>query len=386
MKILHTSDWHLGRVLYSHSLLSEQQHFVEDFFLPLVEREKPDLVILAGDIFDRKIAPVEAIRLFDQFVTYMCADLSIPLAVITGNHDGADRISIGSRLLADRGLYLVSRLEQGLTPFLLKDDYGPIQLWMLPYFDPAMARDAMNDPSIEGFGGAYKAVLDDIRQRMDPAARQILVAHCFVAGSSVSDSESPLYIGGSGEVDAGLFAGFHYVALGHLHAPQYPRPFIRYAGSPLKYSFDEEHQRKSVSLVQLTDKLSVKDIPVTGVRDVRTVTGTLEELLAQSSGDTHRDDFIYAYLTDEGPVFEPMARLREGYPNILGLESNWLTSSTVNVERRDLRESLRKQGTSSDFTIFSSFLAQVCGTQADAQTEELFRAIYRETLGEEAGT
>ena len=136
----------------------------------------------------------------------------------------------------------------------------------------------------------------------------------------------------------------------------------------------------------MTDKLSVKDIPVTGVRDVRTVTGTLEELLAQSSGDTHRDDFIYAYLTDEGPVFEPMARLREGYPNILGLESNWLTSSTVNVERRDLRESLRKQGASSDFTIFSSFLAQVCGTQADAQTEELFRAIYRETLGEEAGT
>src|SRR5699024_5049874 len=123
--------------------------------------------------------------------------------------------------------------------------------------------------------------------------------------------------------------GFDYVALGHLHAPQRPRPGIRYAGSPLKYSFDEEHQRKSVSLVQLTDSLSVQEIPITGVRDVRTVTGTLEELLARSKDDAHRDDFIYAYLTDEGPVFEPMARLREGYPNILGLESNWLKSGTA---------------------------------------------------------
>ncbi len=385
MKILHTSDWHLGRVLYARTLLPEQQRFVEDFFLPLVEREKPNLVILAGDIFDRKIAPVEAIRLFDQFVTYMCADLNIPLAVITGNHDGADRISIGSRLLADRGLYLVSRLEQGLEPFFLQDDYGPIQLWMLPYFDPAMARDATGDGSIEGFGSAYQAVLDCIRQKMDPCARQILVAHCFVAGSSVSESESPLYIGGSGQVDASLFSGFDYVALGHLHAPQRPRPCIRYAGSPLKYSFDEEHQRKSVSLVQLTDSLSVQEIPITGVRDVRTITGTLEQLLASASQDIHHDDFIYAYLTDEGPVFEPMARLREGYPNILGLESNWLKSGMLDNDRRDLRESLRKQGPGNDFTIFSSFLSQVCGTQADAQTEDLFRSIYRETLGEEAG-
>lgn len=379
MKLLHTADWHLGKVIFSRSLLEEQEHFLFHTFLPAVDREDPDLIVLAGDVFDRPIAPVEAIRLFDDLLYALCAERGRKVAVIPGNHDSADRLTVGSEILKRQGLYIASRLKAEPEAVRFSDEFGPVELWMLPYFDPAQVREVFQDESVRGFQEAYERVLGAVRQRQTKGARQILMAHCFVTGSKKSESESPLSIGGSGEIDGALFDGFDYVALGHLHGPQRAAKNARYAGSPLKYSFDEARQKKSLTVAELSaDSVEVRQIPVLPRRDMRVLEGTLHKLLQAAKTDEHREDFLYANLLDDAPVFEPMARLREGYPNLLGLTCAWLQGGRGQAQGRDdLRKGLRARRVD-DQAVLEAFLRQICDREPDEDITRLFCRLAEE--------
>ena len=219
MKLFHTSDWHLGRMLYGRSLLEDQQWFLEQVFLPAVEREKPVCVLLAGDVYDRQIAPVEALKLFDSTLSRLVA-LGTKVCIISGNHDGAQRMALLKGALRQSGVYFATELADAFAPVMLEQGEEKLQLFLLPYFDAAQAREFLGDDSLRGEGACLEALLQRLVPLFAPDAGHVLVSHCFAAGSHTSDSESTLFVGGSGQVPPSLFDPFDYAALGHLHGPQ----------------------------------------------------------------------------------------------------------------------------------------------------------------------
>lgn len=380
-RFLHTSDWHLGRVLYSRSMLEDQKWFLKNSLLPAVDAERPSLVIVAGDVFDRPVAPVEAIRLFNDTLTELCLRRGVKVAVIAGNHDSAERLAVYAELLRPQGLVISAR-PFDCEPLRFEDEQGPVEVHLLPFFDPAAARDIMGDDSLRGYAEAARAVLGELGRRVTPGARSVVVAHCFVSGASVSDSETPLSIGGSAEIDPALFDAFDYTALGHLHGPQKPGKNVWYSGSPLKYSFDEQRQKKSMLAVELRGEgAAVRRLPVNPLRNMRVVEGTLDEICRAAESDSAREDYIYARLTDRRPVFEPMAALREFYPNVLGLNPGWLDfSENGGAERDALRRKVRG-GNVSDRMLFEEFMRQVCGVEPQEDELRLFDEVMTEVNG-----
>lgn len=383
MKFIHTSDWHLGKMIYGRSLLADQEYFIKQVFLPAVDQEQPDFVILAGDIYDRQIAPVEAIRLFDWTVEQM-AQRETPFFIISGNHDGADRLCIGAKLLRKSGVYIAAKLEEAFEPVLLNKNGESVQVFLLPYFEPAEARALFRDESIRGFSEAYEAVLSRLEENRNPDLPSVLVSHCFVAGSTASDSESPLYVGGSGEVGSRCFQNFTYTALGHLHGPQKAGENGRYSGSPLCYSFDEVTQKKGYTVVELNGETAVcRHVPVTPLRPMRTLSAPFDQLMEEGKKRACQD-YVFLTLTDEKPVFMPVEQLREYYPNLLGLSSQWLKSGGLDGltgEQQKQKELLRKRN--GEREIFSAFLSGICQTEATQDDQILFNRILAQ-VGEEA--
>lgn len=381
MKLLHTSDWHLGRMIYGHSLLQDQEYFIKQVFLPAAEAERPACIILAGDIFDRQIAPVEAIRLFDYVISEI-HKLRIPLAVIAGNHDGADRIAIGAELLRDSGIAIAARLEDAFTPLEVEQNGEKADLYLLPYCEPAAVRQFLHNDDIHGFHEAYDAILNEIKKTFRPDVLHILVAHCFVAGGVLSDSESPIYVGGSGEVNPSVFEGFDYVALGHLHAPQKTGGNGRYSGSPLKYSFDEERQRKSLTLLNINQaECRVDELPIAPLHDMRTVSGTMEELLAQGKQKIC-EDYLFIRVTDSTPIYMPAEQLRPFYPNLLAVNCDWLNPTAAAGEDAALRDQMRHHKVD-ELAVFEQFMKQVCGSDADEDDRTLFLQTLNEIKNQE---
>ncbi len=373
MKILHTSDWHLGKSVMGRSMLPEQENFIDGVLLPALDAERPDAVIIAGDVFDRQVAPVEAVRLFNHAVTEICAVRRIKAAVIAGNHDGADRLAVYSGLLRAQGLFL-SAYPLDTPPVRLEDGGGETYIHLLPFFDAATARDILGRDDIRGQNAAFKAVVEQIKPVS--GARNVLVAHCFAAGGVTCESESPLAVGGSDEVDPAVFGGFDYVALGHLHGPQRVGANGAYSGSPLKYSFDEERHKKSLCIIEFGENgMGTRRLPCAPLHDMRTVTGTINDIISAAKDDAGREDYLYANLTDIRPVFEPMALLREHYPNVLGLHPGWLDLTAGGGSRADLKEGLRTG--SGDRLLFEEFMKQVCGVEP--QADEL--SIFDELMG-----
>lgn len=374
MKLVHTADWHLGKYLYGRSLLPDQEYFVREQFLPFLRTERPDLVILAGDVFDRAVAPSGALRLFDFFLSEVSA-LGVPLAVIAGNHDGPDRMAIGAALLRKSGVYLAARPDEVLRPVELTCGDRPVRLFLLPYCEPPEIRALLGDESLRTFQEAYAALLERAAALAAPDRLNLLAAHCFAAGSVTSASESPVYVGGTGEVSTACFSPFSYTALGHLHAPQRAGERGRYAGSPLKYSFDEAHQEKSVTVVEWNGGepcVSFRSFPP--LRDLRVLTGSFEELLARAKAEPC-EDYLLCELTDNGPVYLPAEQLRPYWPNLLGLSSRWL-SGTGEGSEDGLREQIRHNGTDAS-AVLREFLTQICGYEPDAADEELFLTALR---------
>lgn len=322
MRVLHTADWHLGRVYHGVSLLEDQAAILDQ--LPALIRDcRPDAMIVAGDIYDRSVPPGDAVRLLDETLTRLICTSRIPVIVIAGNHDGADRLGFGARLLAAAGLTVRSTVSAACAPVVFSDRHGEVAFYPLPYAEPPLVRAALGDDSLTDHHRCLTAQAARLRPALVPGRRQVAIAHAFVQGGCVSESERPLSVGGTGAVGAEAFAGFHYVVLGHLHRPQsLDGQRLNYSGSLLKYSFAEVDHRKSLSLVELDGhgRVTLERLTLTPRRDLRVVGGTLAAILAAAVADPQRDDYVLARLDDPGALLDAMGKLRAAYPNALAIE------------------------------------------------------------------
>ena len=365
MKFLHTADWHLGRIFHQVHLTDDQARIL-DQIVAIAAAERPDVILVAGDIYDRAVPPPEAVALLDRTWQKLALELAIPVIAIPGNHDSATRIGYGSALLARAGLHLIADFDAATRPITV----AGIDIFALPFAEPAEVRAWSGEDSVRDHASALRVCIERMRPHFSPRPR-ILVAHAFVAGERrESESERPLSVGGAGTVPADVFTGFAYVALGHLHAPQLVSAACRYAGSPLKYSFSEADDAKSVLLGQLdpvTGALSEpRLVPLTPRRDVRNLEGPLAELLAAAASDPRREDYLRITLTDDGALLNALGRLREAYPNVLQLERRFLqnnaSSTPGSAARRDSTES----------ELFSTFIQEILGTEPTEPELALF--------------
>lgn len=320
MRFVHTADWHLGRLFHGRHL-TEDQAYVLDQLIELLSEAKAEALVLAGDVYDRAVPPVDAVRLLDDVLTRIARDVGIPVVAIAGNHDGPDRLAFGSALLREKGVYVVGRPSVPPSVIRLSDEHGEVCFHAAPYAEPSLIREVTGDDALGDHDLAMRAVVGSIERSAD--ARHVLVAHAFVAGSSVTDSERPLSVGGAGTVGADAFDGFDYVALGHLHQPQQAgSEAVRYSGSLLKYSFHEAAQRKAVLVVDLdaSGVATIEEVALTPRHDVRVIEGELADLLAGPKAEESREDYVLARLTDRGALFDPLGKLRQVYPNVMQVE------------------------------------------------------------------
>ena len=320
MKFLHLADLHLGKRVNGFSMLEDQAHILRQI-LAILDDEQPDGVLIAGDVYDKSVPSVEAVELLDGFLTELRAR-GVPVLLISGNHDSPERLAFGGRVMDSCGIHISPVYDGALAPVTLHDAFGPVHVWLLPFVKPAHVRRWFPDADIESCTDAVAEAV--AHMNVDTAARNVLVTHQFVTGGARSGSEE-LSVGGTDNVDSGVFAPFDYVALGHLHGAQHiGRETIRYAGSPLKYSFSEARQHKSVTVVTLGEKgdVQVRTVALTPLRELREIRGSYDELTARSFYEhtTYRSDYLHLTLTDEQDVFDAMSRLRTIYPYLMTLD------------------------------------------------------------------
>lgn len=320
MKFLHLADLHLGKRVNGFSMLEDQAHILRQI-LAILDDEQPDGVLIAGDVYDKSVPSVEAVGLLDGFLTELRAR-GVPVLLISGNHDSPERLAFGGRVMDSCGIHISPVYDGALAPVTLHDEFGPVHVWLLPFVKPAHVRRWFPDADIESYTDAVAEAV--AHMDIDTAARNVLVTHQFVTGGARSGSEE-LSVGGTDNVDSGVFAPFDYVALGHLHGAQHiGRETIRYAGSPLKYSFSEARQHKSVTVVTLGEKgdVQVRTVALTPLRELREIRGSYDELTARSFYEhtTYRSDYLHLILTDEQDVFDAMSRLRTIYPYLMTLD------------------------------------------------------------------
>lgn len=318
MKFLHLSDLHIGKRLNEVSLLEDQEWILKRV-LQIIDDTAPQAVLICGDVYDKSVPSGEAVLLFDDFLCRV-AQRKVPVLIISGNHDSPERLSFGNRLMEPAGIYLSPVYNGTVTPVTLTDDHGPVHFWMLPFVKPMHVRRFYPDATIENYTDAVRVAIEHMS--VDTGARNVILSHQFVTGAAVCDSEE-ISVGGSENVDASVFDGFDYVALGHIHGPQnIGSNRIRYCGTPLKYSFSEANHHKSVTLVDLSEKgqLSLELIPLQPRLELRQLRGSFRELTDKAFYETTSTrDYLHIILTDEEDVHEAMGRLRVIYPNLLQL-------------------------------------------------------------------
>ena len=383
MRFFHLGDLHIGKRLGEFSLIEDQEVILGQI-VELAAEFRPDAVLLAGDIYDKSIPSGEAVTLFDDFLTAL-AGQGIHVLIVSGNHDSPERLHFGSRLMTQNGVHLAGLFNGRLQRVVLEDDLGPVHFHLMPFLKPAMLNPWYADRQIDSYEEAVRTVIDS--SELDPSVRQVLVAHQFITSNGReperSDSET-VALGGLVQVDASVFDAFDYVALGHLHGPQsIGRETIRYAGSPLKYSFSEVHHRKSVVQVDLSQKGDVRMtlLPLTPLRDMREIRGPLEALLEAARDEIQTAgaasvDFIRVILTDEGPVYDALGQLRLVYPNLMRIDFENSRTRTEGPSRTAASGDVSRQ---SPLDLFTEFYAnQNGGTLTDEQTiilTEIFERV-----------
>lgn len=352
MKMMHLSDLHLGKRVHEFSMLEDQRYILRQI-LARVEKERPDAVVIAGDVYDKTVPPAEAVQLFDEFLCGL-ADRQTEVFVISGNHDSAERISFGGRLMEKSGVHLAPVYQGDVNGIFLEDAYGKVQFFLLPFVKPVHVRRFYEEETIESYTDALRVAVAHMDR--DPEARQVLVTHQFVTGAIRSDSEE-ISVGGADNVDAEVLEGFDYVALGHIHrAQKVGKETVRYCGTPLKYSVSEADHEKSITMVELKEKgnVTVQTIPLEPMRDLRTIRGTYLELTAREYYQgTNREDYLQITLTDEEDVPDAMRKLQVIYPNLMKLEYD-------NVRTRSSRvlEEIQEIEQKSPLELFAEFYEQ----------------------------
>ncbi len=323
MKFIHLSDLHIGKRVNEFNMLDDQKYILNEI-IRLADSIKPDVILIAGDIYDKSMPSAEAVELFDEFLTEI-VKRNLKCFAISGNHDSAERIAFGSRIMKEQGIYMSKVFDGKITPTILNDILGEVNIYMLPFIKPANVRRFYPDSVIENYEDAIKTVIEN--SYIDKTKRNILVAHQFVTSLGVEpercESEN-ISVGGIDRVDSSVFDIFDYVALGHLHGSQrIGRDTIRYAGSPLKYSFSESRQSKSITVVEIGNKDDIKidKIPLVPLRDLREIRGPINELLnPETYKGTNLEDYIHVTLTDEEEIMDAIGKIHMVYPNVMRLD------------------------------------------------------------------
>src|SRR5690625_3034432 len=381
MKIFHTADWHLGKIVQGVHMTEDQQYILDEF-VRAVEEEKPDAIIIAGDLYDRSVPPANAVHLLDDVLKKLVLDLKVPVMAVAGNHDSPSRLDFASQILRDNGLHIVGKIDLTREPVILHDENGPVYFHLVPFADPSMVRHIFADDSIRTHDDAMRKIVEHITvNHWDDSARHIFVGHAFVTpygekAEKTSDSELTLSIGGAEFVNAKHFKRFHYTALGHLHrAHSVLQENIQYAGSILKYSISEEHHNKGFTIVQLdgAGNVDLKRHSLIPQRDVRRVETTMGELLQHPVNE----DYVFVRLLDETPILYPMEKVRSIYPNALHVERKH--SVIMHQMQEDSAESLERTKMS-DQELFKLFYEQVRGTPLSDESEKVFVDVLDELL------
>lgn len=337
MKIIHTSDWHIGKIVNEFSMIEDQKYILNKL-IELIEIEDPKVLLIAGDIYDRSIPPVEAVELLNETLNKLIIEKNIKVLAISGNHDGGERLSFGGSILEKQGLYIAGRDEELYKKVTIKDENKNINFYLVPYKDPALIRKILEDKEIKSHNDAMISVVNKIKKELNKKEKNILVGHGYVtmkrkdaikelenkyevAELETSESERPLSIGGTDLIDGNIFEDFDYVALGHLHGRQkVGREEMRYSGSLLKYSFSEVNQKKGVYILDINkeNNIDIDFKPMKPLRDLRIIKGNIEDLLEEGRNIKEgKNDYIQAILTDDGELINPMEKLKSVYPNTM---------------------------------------------------------------------
>ena len=370
MKLIHLSDLHLGKRVNEFSMLEDQKDILNKI-IAVIEKEQPDAVLIAGDVYDKSVPSAEAVELFDEFLVQL-ANTKTQVFIISGNHDSAERLAFANRLIDASGIHLAPVYRGEVAPFSFKDEYGTVDLYMLPFVKPANVRRFFQEEEIRSYEDALKAAIRAMQ--VNEKNRSILITHQFVTGALVSDSED-LSVGGTDQVSAEVFEAFDYVALGHLHRPQNVKENIRYCGTPLKYSFSEVNDVKSVTIAELKEKgsLSVWEIPLAPLHEMKEIKGNYTDLAFKGYYDAHpelKDSYLHITLTDEEDVPDAAAKLRVIYPLLMKLDYD--NTRTRNQQRVTALSEVEKK---TPMELFDAFFEMQNGQTMSAEQKQ-----YVETL------
>ena len=378
---MHLADLHLGKRVNGFSMMEDQEYLLNRI-LEIMEEEQPDGLLIAGDVYDKTIPPAEAVRLMDDFLTAVAAK-HVPVFLISGNHDSAERVAFGHQLMQGSGIWISPVYDGTIRHHTLEDRWGEVNIYLIPFLRPSVVRSFFPDVEIEDYTEALRTIIENLQ--VDTSRRNVVLAHQFVTAAGAlpetCDSEQ-LSVGGLDRVDGSVFSPFDYTALGHLHGPQrVGSETIRYAGSPLKYSFSELHQKKSVTVAELRAKgeTEIRQIPLQPRREMIELRGTFEEILeeARKKGEL-QTDYYHMILMDETDVVDALSRLREYYPNIMLLDyDNRRTRSQKEVEQLDRVEE-RTPG-----ELFAALYEQQNGQEMDSDRKEYLDGLIREIWEEQ---
>lgn len=411
MRFLHTADWHLGRIFYGQYLTDDQAHVLENQFFSILKDEKIDGILLAGDVFDRAVPPIEAIELWDSIITRLAMDYKVPLFVVSGNHDGAERLEVGRSMLSQSGIHIWGSPHHALQPFEFEGSDGKIAICPMPFSEPRRIGDALGlgttasktvdidmtedslfsyvetneqEPvslNLHNYDQMYQAWSNHLRNQVPKGMRSIAISHAFVMGGDVGGSERTLSIGGSEQVSPQVFKDFQYTALGHLHGPQrMGADYIRYSGSPLKYSFDEHTQKKSFTIVDMNTKgqVDISTIPVEAKRDVVILEGYFEDLLNNKELQAkHKDDYVQARLLDTMPIMDGMAKLRQVYHRCMTID----LVGRVATPMADMDEAVFKE--LNERELFNQFAETVWKEPLTEREQQYINSVWDRILKED---
>ena len=381
MRFLHTADLHIGKRVNEFSMLEDQEYILRQI-LKTADKEQVEAVLIAGDVYDKQVPSAEAVRLFDWFLTQLNSR-KLPVFVIGGNHDSVERLSFGAQIMEESGVYLTQSYDGKVVPVRLEDEYGPVNLWMLPFLKPAMVKRFFPEQDIVTYQDALETVIGNME--LNREERNLLIAHQFVTGAVTGGSEDSVevFVGGVENVDASVFADFDYVALGHIHRTQSAGgEQIRYSGTPLKYSFSEIRHEKSVTIAELKEKgsLTVHQEPLKPLHDMREIRGSYEELvLRENYQGTDLEDYLHVILTDENDIPDVIGRLRSIYPNIMKLDYD-------NQRTRRNQELMKEEAAveQSPMELLGQFFSQQNNQEMSPEQTEYARTLM-ETIRKEEG-
>nr|WP_315045364.1 exonuclease SbcCD subunit D [uncultured Leptotrichia sp.] len=377
MKIIHLADLHIGKRVNEFSMIDDQKYILNQI-LEIIDKEKPDAVIIAGDVYDKQVPSIEAVELLDSFISNISKRKTTTF-IISGNHDSAERLAFGSSLMAMGKIYISPVYNGKISKYTLKDDFGSANFYLLPFVKPNHVKRFFPDEKIESYTDAISVVIDNLK--LNTSEINILIAHQFVTGASRTESEE-ISVGGLDNVDASVFKDFDYVALGHIHRPQkIGTEKIRYCGTPLKYSFSEVNDTKSVSIIEINSKedFNLHTIPLIPERDMRKIRGTYEELTTKTNYEnTNTDDYIHVTLTDEFNVPDAIQKLRVIYKNIMKLEyDNIRTRESKNINLDDMVIENKNP-----LEIFSEFYKLQNNQEMNDEQKEIIKKIMEEVWEE----